>query len=234
MENKTEQGKFTYTTQGTQRISELRKHLQEVLGELIKYNKEFENKEMGLKASVTQKDINKISSKEAIRKSKESNYTKEEHFKVAENIGQLYENATLKETHADYKGSPNIANVHRFNIDIEVNDKETIAKITMFERIEGKNRLYTIELQGLNPPLESSCVQETGMAKSTQLVGTPAHTEMPLIADFDEKIIPNLQTKSQGANSKDEKIKALKDEAKKISEKNKNKDLDNDDKRVDR
>ena len=43
MENKTEQGKFTYTTQGTQRISELRKHLQEVLGELIKYNKEFEN-----------------------------------------------------------------------------------------------------------------------------------------------------------------------------------------------
>ena len=50
----------------------------------------------------------------------------------------------------------------------------------------------------------------------------------------DEKIIPNLQTKSQGANSKDEKIKALKDEAKKISEKNKNKDLDNDDKRVDR
>lgn len=232
MENKTEQGKFTYTTQGTQRISELRKHLQEVLGELIKYNKEFENKEMGLKASVTQKDINKISSKEAIRKSKENNYTKEEHFKVAENIGQLYENATLKETHADYKGSPNIANVHRFNIDIEVNDKETIAKITMFERIEGKNRLYTIELQGLNPPLESSCVQETGMAKSTQLVGTPAHTEMPLIADSDEKIIPNLQTQSQGANSKDEKIKALRDEVKKISDKNK--DLDNDDKGVDR
>ena len=121
--------------------------------------------------------------------------------------------------------------MHRFNIDIEVNDKETSAKITMFERIEGKNRLYTIEL---NPPLESSCVQETGMAKSTQLVGTPAHTEMPLIADSDGKIISNSQTESQGANSKDEKIKALKDEAKKISEKNKNKDLNNDDKRVDR
>jgi hypothetical protein len=31
-------------------------------------------------------------------------------------------------------------------------------------------------------------VQEVGMAKSAQLVGTPAHTEMPLIADFDKKL----------------------------------------------
>ena len=64
----------------------------------------------------------------------------------------------------------------------------------MFERIEGKNRLYTIEL---NPPLENFRVQEAGVAKSAQLVGTPAHTEMPLIADSDKKIIPQNSNESQ-------------------------------------
>lgn len=230
MKNKTEQGKFTYTTQETQSRSELRKHLKAVLGELI--NQEFENKETGLKAIMKDDEINKISSREAAKQSERNNYTKEEHYKVAEDIGQLYENATLKETHADYKGSPNIANVHRFNIDIEVNDKETIAKITMFEKIEGKNRLYTIELQGLDPLPYGSRAQKAGMAKSLSFDELSAHTESSPIANSDRDIISNSQTKSQGANSKDEKIKALRDEVKKISDKNK--DLDNNDKGVDR
>ena len=195
--------KFTYTTQGTQSLTELRKHLNEALGKFAKCKQEFENKETGLKASITQRDINKMSSKEAIEKSTIGKpYTKEEHFKIAEDIGNLFENATLKATHADSKQRPNVANVHRFNIDIEVNTKDAITKITILERIEGENRIYAMELQ-TNPPQESFRVLEAEMAKSTQPVGTPAHTEMPTIADFGNDIVSQDSSDCQAQDNSD-------------------------------
>ena len=74
----------------------------------------------------------------------------------------------------------------------------------MFERIEGKNRLYTIEL---NPPLENFRVQEAGVAKSLSFDEQSAHTESSPIANSDKDIIPNSQAESQGENSKQAKIR---------------------------
>ena len=200
MDNKIENNDFAYRTQETQSISELRRQLNEILKELI--NQEFINKETGLKATIKQDDINKISSKEAYEKSEKNRYSVAEHFEVAKDIAPLYENATLKETHLDSKKRPNVANVHRFTIEIEVNGKDTIAKITAFEKIEGDNRIYTIELQGLNPPPYSPRMQEAEVAKS--LSSEPsAYTNDPNIANFDNESIPQKHPKkSQKAKQK--------------------------------
>lgn len=179
--------KFTYTTQGTQYPSELRKRLNEALDSFVKHKHEFENKETGLKAIIKQDDVNKISSKEAYEKSEKNGYTKEEHFKVAEDIGNLFENATLQATHADSKQRPNVANIHRFNIDIEVNTKDAITKITILERIEGENRIYALKLQ-TNPPRESFRVLEAEVAKSLSSE-LSAHHNNPNIANFGNNIV---------------------------------------------
>lgn len=201
MENKNKHNKFAYKTQGTQSTSELRRQLQEILRELI--NQEFINKETGLKASISQREINKMSEQKAINKSLDNGFSKEEHFEVAKDIAPLYENATLKEKHADYKikEQSNIANVYRFNIDISVNDKETTAKITAFEKIEGKNKIYTIELLGLDPLPYSSRVQEAEVAKSLNYDAT-THNEASPIADFDNKSVSQNKPKSQGIKPK--------------------------------
>lgn len=200
MDNKIENNNFAYRTQKAQSINELRRQLNEILKELI--NQEFINKETGLKATIKQDDIDKISSKKAITKSRDNGFTKEEHFEVAKDIAPLYENATLKETHLDSKKRPNVANVHRFTIDIEVNGKDTIAKITAFEKIKGDNRIYTIELQGLNPLPYSPRMQEAEVAKSLSQDGTLAHTSDPNIANFDNKNISQNKPKNQGIKPK--------------------------------
>ena len=192
---------FTYTTQGTQSRTELRKHLKAVLRELI--NQEFTNQQTGISARLTQRDINKISSREATKQSEANGYTKEEHFKVAEDIAPLYENATLKEQHTDYKKNPNIANIYRFNIDIEVNSKDTTAKITAFERVEGTNRIYTIELQGLNPLPFSSRAQEAEAAKSLSKNDAAPHNDPSNIATP----ISNTTTKNNQSQAMESKPK---------------------------
>lgn len=60
-------------------------------------------------------------------------------------------------------------------------------------RVAGTNDVrssidYVVKLQ-TNPPRKSFRVLEAEMAKSTQLVGTPAHTEMPTIANFGNVIV---------------------------------------------
>ena len=180
IQDSNKENSFVYKTQGTQSISELRRQLNEILDTLI--NQEFINKQTGLVATIKKDDINKISSKEAYEKSERNSYSVAEHFEVAKDITNLYESATLKTTHLDSKERPNVANVHRFNNSIEVNKKETIAKITVFERIEGPNRIYSLELQ-VAPSPKNLSVQEIGMAKS--LSSEPsAHTNSPNIANF--------------------------------------------------
>lgn len=175
--------KLAYSTQQSRSRSELRKHLKAILKELI--SQEFINKDTGLRAEITQRDINKIASDEAIRKSEANNYTQEEHFKVAEDIAPLYENATLKEKHQDHKERENITGVYRFHIDIEVNGKDTTAKITALERKEGVNRIYTIELKELNPPPYVSSVKETEVAKSLSSDTAP-HNDLSIYCDSDK------------------------------------------------
>lgn len=73
--------------------------------------------------------------------------------------------------------------------------------------IEGENRIYALELQ-TNPSRENFRVLEAEMAKSTQPVGTPAHTEMPTIADFGNDIVSqdssDCQAQLKSTDSSDE------------------------------
>ena len=147
---------FTYTTGEAKGIAELRKDLKQAL-EPYK-STPITNKETGLQGVVTDTERNKISSKKAVDKSRANGFTRDEHFAAAQDLKNLFENATKAQSHNDYKQRENIAQVHRFVKDLYINDKQAQAKITLFEKIEGKNRIYTLELESLeNPtPLSSS------------------------------------------------------------------------------
>lgn len=82
-----------------------------------------------------------------------------------------------------------------------------------------------------NSKAQSQATQRKFMSEK-ELYATAQQKAKKMLDEMFEKY--GSRTQSQEANSKDEKIKALKDEAKKISEKNKNKDLDNDDREWDR
>ena len=199
------QNKFIYTTQEAKSRAELRSKFKVFLKELIKYCNEFTNKETGLKASITQRSINKIASDEAINKSEMNGFSQEEHFEVAKDIGNLFENATLKETHADYKKNPNISNIHRFHIDGIVNEKDTTARITILERIDGVDRIYTIELQ--SPLLNTSCALEEEVAKSLSSDAV-SHDDLSIYCDSDDETISQdslnqTEAKEQGDNLSD-------------------------------
>lgn len=70
-------------------------------------------------------------------------YTKEEHIK------ELFENANLKQMHEDSKQRKEIQNVYRFLAPLSFENKQADALIIMFEKIEGNNKIYSLELQGL-------------------------------------------------------------------------------------
>lgn len=107
------------------------------------------NKETQMQGVITQNEISKISSTKAIEKSLKNGFTRDEHFKVTNELKSLFENAKLAETHGDYKERANIKAVHRFKADLNLNDKEAVAKITLLEKKQGKNKIYTLELEGL-------------------------------------------------------------------------------------
>ena len=182
---------FTYTTGEAKGIAELRKDLKQAL-EPYK-STPITNKETGLQGVVTIEEINKIASKKAVDKSVANGFSRDEHFTAAQDLKNLFENATKAQSHNDYKQRENIAQVHRFVKDLYINDKQAQAKITLFEKIEGKNRIYTLELESLNKPDPlSASVPNTESAAKAQSVAT-ARPETTTIAKTDGEIIPQTQ-----------------------------------------
>lgn len=180
---------FTYTTQETKGIKVLRNDL---IGVLSPYKTQpITNKETGMQGFITTDEINKISSKKAIDKSVANGFGRDEHFKVAQDLKSLFENSKLKESHADNKQREHIK-VHRFIQDLSINDKEAQAKITLFEKIEGKNRIYTLELESLDKPDSLSVsMRNAESAVKAQSVAT-AHPETTTIAKTDTNLIPQM------------------------------------------
>lgn len=177
---------FTYTTGEAKGIAELRKDLKATL-EPYK-STPITNKETGLQGVITTDEINKIASKKAVDKSVANGFSRDEHFTAAQDLKNLFENSKLKESHADNKHRENIK-VHRFIKDLHINDKPAQAKITLFEKIEGKNRIYTLELESLNKPDSLSVsVPNTESAAKAQSVAT-AHPETTTIAKTDGESI---------------------------------------------
>ena len=139
---------------------------------------------------ITTDEINKISSKKAIDKSVANGFSRDEHFKVAQDLKSLFENSKLKESHADNKQREHIK-VHRFIQDLSINDKEAQAKITLFENNQAGNKIYSLELESLEKPtpLSPSTPQtKAGVADLTQSVGGDANPTN--IAKTDTDIIP--------------------------------------------
>ena len=185
--NKKNDSNFTYITQETKGIKDLRNDL---MGVLSQYKTQpITNKETGMQGFITTDEMNKISSKKAIDKSVANGFSRDEHFKVAQDLKSLFENSKLKESHADNKQREHIK-VHRFIQDLSINDKEAQAKITLFEKIQGKNKIYTIELESLDKPDSLSVsMRNTESAVKAQSVAT-AHPETTTIAKTDADIIP--------------------------------------------
>lgn len=183
---------FAYHTQTPKGIASLRASLKEALSPYI--NKEIINKETGLSGTISVKEINKISSSKAVDKSIYNGFSRDEHFKVSENLKELFENAHLNQTHTDYKERPNIQAVHRFNTPLSINQKEAVAKITLFEKRLGSNKVYSLELESLSPAPLSKDADNTGAAVKAQLVESP-HNKSTTIAKTDEAIIPQIQNK---------------------------------------
>ncbi|MDY5951488.1 MAG: hypothetical protein SPJ16_09900, partial [Helicobacter sp.] len=180
---------FTYTTQETKDIKVLRNDL---IGVLSPYKTQpITNKETGMQGFITTDEINKISSKKAIDKSIANGFSRDEHFKVAQDLKSLFENSKLKESHADTKARDEIQAVHRFAKSLQINGSQAEAKITLFENNQAGNKIYSLELESLEKPtpLSPSTPQtKAGVADLTQSVGGDANPTN--IAKTDTDIIP--------------------------------------------
>ncbi len=200
---------FTYTTGEAKGIAELRKDLKQALEPSL--NKEIVNKEQGLSGVITTEEVKKIMSKKAVDKSIVNGFTRDEHIEVAKHIERLFTESKLLRSHKDYKENPNILQVHRFVKDIEVNGKEANALITLFEKMQGKNKIYTIELESLEnlPPLSTQAKSAETAVKAQSAAATP--TEAAPIAKTDTDIIPQttLESTMQKFNYDERKAKDL-------------------------
>lgn len=151
VEIQADQNTLTYKTQETQYIGALRASLKEALKPYL--NKELVNKATGISAQISSTGINKIASKVAVDKSIANGFTRDEHFKVAGDLKNLFENATKKTSYTDKKHSKDILSMHRFFTQITINNKQAQAKMTLKESVEHGNKIYSLELEELIPSL---------------------------------------------------------------------------------
>ncbi|MCM1223285.1 MAG: hypothetical protein NC548_53415 [Lachnospiraceae bacterium] len=152
---------------------------------------------------MTESERNKISSKKAVDKSLANGFSRDEHFKVSQDLKNLFESASLKESYKDYKEKPNILQVHRFQTELKINDKNAIAKITLFEKMEGRNKIYTLELEDLKPTSLSQSHTMAEVAVKTQVTRDVVRPNAN-IAKTDKKIISQRELKNGDILFKDD------------------------------
>lgn len=191
---------FTYTTGEAKGIAELRKDLKQALEPSL--NKEIVNKEQGLSGVITTEEVKKIMSKKAVDKSVANGFSRDEHIEVAKHIERLFTESKLLRSHKDYKENPNILQVHRFIKDIEVNGKEANALITLFEKMQGKNKIYTIELESLESTPLSTQAKSAGAAVEAQSAAATPTEAAPIAKTDGESIAQDSNAMLQSAMKK--------------------------------
>ncbi|MDL0102545.1 LPD23 domain-containing protein, partial [Campylobacter felis] len=166
----------------------LREQTKKFLSALV--GKNITNQNDGRIASISRKNIAKMTSDKAIAKSVNNGFSEAEHFEAVGDIENLYQKAILKQTHGDAKS--NNANVlfHRYNADF----KGANALITLKESLDKNtkgNKIYTLELEALElkpaapKPLGSEAMsRNTGYAEPV----TPTETLNESIAQKSENI----------------------------------------------
>ena len=128
-------------------IHTLREELKSTLKPIV--NAPITNQNDRRVAILSNKAIAKIYSTTSIQKSVKNGFTQEEHFAAAQNIKELYENSKLQASTSDRSGDTNLT-IHRYVADLNVNDKNAQAKITLKETLKDGNRIYTMELMELS------------------------------------------------------------------------------------
>ena len=100
-------------------------------------------------AVLSNKAIAKMYSTTSIQKSVKNGFTQEKHFIAAQKIKELFENAKLQTSTSDRSGDTSLT-IHRYMADLNVNNKNAQAKITIKETLKDGNRIYTMELMELS------------------------------------------------------------------------------------
>lgn len=128
-------------------IHTLREELKTILKPIV--NLPITNQNDKRVAVLSNKAIAKMYSTTSIQKSVKNGFTQEEHFVAAQNIKKLFENAKLQTSTSDRSGDTSLT-IHRYMADLNVNNKNAQAKITIKETLKDGNRIYTMELMELS------------------------------------------------------------------------------------
>ncbi len=132
-----------------QEIHTQREATKELLSKIV--GQDITNANDGVVAQVSKKNIAKMLSDKAIAKSVNNGFSALEHIEAVQNIQDLYQNSTFKQTYKDRKGNnPNVL-IHRYE---SIINEDTQALITLKESVDTNNKgtkIYTLELEGLKP-----------------------------------------------------------------------------------
>ena len=144
----------------------------------------------GVQAYMSLKSLSKMTSPQAIQKSIDNGFSREEHLKAVLDIQRLFENAKLQATEPHKSGEKN-AIIHRLNSELENGN----ALITTKESLDAnKNRVYSLELE-LTPRFSDSSTPLNTKISEGGFNSQKGHQEQtikaePSIAKTDTDIIP--------------------------------------------
>ncbi len=134
----------------------------------------YVNRETGERATLNMRQIRKVLSNKATDKSIANGFTISQHNQAARRIGELYENATLAEEHADANNDPNVVAIRRYASPISVSDGSTTRPATAWLTIkvseQNGSRIYSLELLEIEEP---GAMGRGNALASNQQRGTP-------------------------------------------------------------
>lgn len=120
-------------------------------------DKDFSNKTTGIKARFSKESQKEIKSR--VNNSKENGFTIQEHFEVANQIKELFENATLEKEHADTKHNEKNVRIERFlSQPVKLKTGKVVrACITVKHSLDKDGRnIYSLEAMDIKNALEKT------------------------------------------------------------------------------
>jgi len=97
----------------------------------------------GEEAKLSKNSIQKLVSEDAIKKSVDNGFKREQHFAAVADIDNLFRNSVKVLSHPDRNNDPNIKAMHRFVAPLF---GDNAAYITVKEATEHGKRIYSVEL----------------------------------------------------------------------------------------
>jgi hypothetical protein len=97
----------------------------------------------GEEAKLSKNSIQKLVSEDAIKKSVDNGFKREQHFAAVADIDNLFRNSVKVLSHPDRNNDPNIKAMHRFAAPLF---GDNAAYITVKEATEHGKRIYSVEL----------------------------------------------------------------------------------------